>query len=208
MAIGNPTNLVTDYLLGALALYWGRLTWIDASENPHPSKKPWALALYGLAAASFLGGTYHSFFEAPPPAAGAILWRLTMVAIGLVSAAMLTAAASLAFNQPVARGVAAFAALKFFAFAIWIQSNPEFLWAILDYVPSMLVVLAVALWKARTGKPSGWGAAGGVLVSFAAAGIQQSGFSLHEHFNHNDLYHVVQVVGTYLLYRAGLKYDR
>ena len=33
-------------------------------------------------------------------------------------------------------------------------------------------------------------------------------FALHEHFNHNDLYHVVQMAGTYLLYRTGLAFDR
>jgi hypothetical protein len=43
----------------------------------------------------------------------------------------------------------------------------------------------------------------GVMVSFAAAGVQQSGFALHQHFNHNDLYHVIQMAGVYLLYRGG-----
>jgi hypothetical protein len=27
--------------------------------------------------------------------------------------------------------------------------------------------------------------------------------SLHQHFNHNDLYHVVQMVGLYGVYRGG-----
>jgi hypothetical protein len=37
----------------------------------------------------------------------------------------------------------------------------------------------------------------------AAALVQRSGFALHRHFNHNDLYHVVQMLGTWLLYRGG-----
>ena len=44
---------------------------------------------------------------------------------------------------------------------------------------------------------------GGILLSFVGAAIQQSGVSLHQHFNHNDLFHVVQMVAFYLLYRGG-----
>jgi hypothetical protein len=43
----------------------------------------------------------------------------------------------------------------------------------------------------------------GLGVSVAAALVQRSGFALHPHFNHNDLYHVVQMLGTWLLYRGG-----
>ena len=42
----------------------------------------------------------------------------------------------------------------------------------------------------------------GVAVSAIAAVVQQSGWSLHEHFNHNDLYHVIQGVAIWLLYRS------
>ena len=34
--------------------------------------------------------------------------------------------------------------------------------------------------------------------------MQQSGWSLAEHFNHNDLYHVIQMVGLYCFYRGAL----
>jgi hypothetical protein len=42
----------------------------------------------------------------------------------------------------------------------------------------------------------------GVSLSAVAAGIQQSGVAIHRHFNHNDLYHVVQAVAIWLLYLA------
>jgi hypothetical protein len=32
--------------------------------------------------------------------------------------------------------------------------------------------------------------------------VQASGFRLHEHFNHNDLYHVIQTAAVLLLYRG------
>jgi hypothetical protein len=42
----------------------------------------------------------------------------------------------------------------------------------------------------------------GVAVSLAGALIVLSGLSLHPHFNHNDIYHVVQMVGFYCFYRG------
>jgi hypothetical protein len=42
-----------------------------------------------------------------------------------------------------------------------------------------------------------------VLLSFAGAGIQSSNVQLHKNFNHNDIYHVIQMVAMYFFYRAG-----
>jgi len=48
----------------------------------------------------------------------------------------------------------------------------------------------------------------GLYMTLAGLAIQQSGWSLHIHFNHNDLYHVVQMGGLYCLYRgAGVLND-
>ena len=44
---------------------------------------------------------------------------------------------------------------------------------------------------------------GGVGVSVLAAGVQASGFALHRHFNHNDLYHVIQIAAMALFYIGG-----
>ena len=40
------------------------------------------------------------------------------------------------------------------------------------------------------------------VVSALAAAVQASGFSLHQHFNHNDLYHVIQIAAMALLYKG------
>jgi hypothetical protein len=34
--------------------------------------------------------------------------------------------------------------------------------------------------------------------------VQQQRLALHQHFNHNDLYHLIQIAGLWLLYRGGL----
>ena len=44
----------------------------------------------------------------------------------------------------------------------------------------------------------------GIGVTLVGLGIQQSGWSLAEHFNHNDLYHLIQMAGLYCFYRGAL----
>ena len=80
-------------------------------------------------------------------------------------------------------------------------NHDGFIYVIYNYVPSMiaLVVLHGYSWYSQRDVASPWIIAG-VAVSFAAAGIQQSGWSLHEHFNYNDLYHLVQMAGLLLFY--------
>jgi hypothetical protein len=58
------------------------------------------------------------------------------------------------------------------------------------------VVAALHLWRFN-----GWILAG-VAVCVVAALVQASGFALHRHFNHNDLYHLIQIAAMALLYRG------
>jgi hypothetical protein len=39
-------------------------------------------------------------------------------------------------------------------------------------------------------------------MAFAGTAVQQSGFSFHKHFNHNDIYHVFQMGSMFLLYKG------
>ncbi len=47
----------------------------------------------------------------------------------------------------------------------------------------------------------------GVAVSLAGALVQSSGIDLHPHFNHNDLFHVIEIGGLYCFYRAGRSFQ-
>lgn len=65
-----------------------------------------------------------------------------------------------------------------------------------------IAVVALRLWHHPC---AGWLLAG-YGVSIMAAFIQMSGLRFFEHFNHNDLYHLVQLIAMTLLFRAGLDF--
>jgi hypothetical protein len=80
-------------------------------------------------------------------------------------------------------------------------SRDDFVWVILDTGSALAIVAVLHLRRFN-----GWMLAG-VGVSVAAALAQAGGVALHRHFNHNDLYHVIQIAAMVLFYR-GLSEER
>ena len=97
------------------------------------------------------------------------------------------------------------AGIKFLIYLGLVMTRDDFLLVIADYGSVMLAILVIALIQTfrRTRPEAPWMAAG-VGESLIAAGVQASGISLHEHFNHNDLFHVIQIPALYLFLRGGL----
>ena len=91
--------------------------------------------------------------------------------------------------------------LNFLVFAIWMIFRNDYKYVVYDSLITMFAVIALLVIYQPPGTK--WILIA-VLVSFAAAGIQRSGFSLHKHFNHNDLYHVIQMFAMYLFYKGAM----
>jgi hypothetical protein len=96
------------------------------------------------------------------------------------------------------------AAFKFLLFAGWMTSHSDFRYVVYDYAFSMMVILfsQAQAWWVRRDENAFW-IIGGIAVSLVAALIQRCHYSIHVHFNHNDLFHVVQAAAFYLFYRGG-----
>ncbi len=202
LPILEPTTVVTDYLLGTLGLVLGYRLWRRTGGDSN--RRLWAAALVAMAVAAFAGGTAHGFADRFGASGLWILWRITVWSIGVASLSIAVAAARFALPRPWVGLAVGLFGLQFAAYALWMLRHDSFGYVILEYVPAMLFALVVAAWQWWSRRWAGgpWVVVG-ILVSLAAAGVQASGFSLHKHFNHNDLYHVIQMVGVYLLYRGG-----
>ena len=84
--------------------------------------------------------------------------------------------------------------------------SDAFHWLILFYLPSVLTVGALGVWHGfKNGQESGRWIFAGVVVTLFAAGWQMSHIGLHDHFNHNDIFHIIQMFGLVLFGRGALK---
>lgn len=182
--MNEPMTVLTDYALAGVA---GTLAFRLRQITPL-----WALGLAALALAALAGGTWHGFWQ------GDLLWKATTLLAGMANFGML-AGAALATTRGAARTVlVAFAALKLAVYAAWMLRHDEFIWVVADTALALALVAALYLWRFN-----GWMLAG-VAVSVLAGLAQASGLRLHAHFNHNDLYHLIQIGALFAFYR-GLK---
>lgn len=183
--------MLTDYALAGVTVWLAVLL----LRNHSVSCRFWTLAFAALAAGALLGGTYHGFRFA-------WLWQPTVLLVGVASFGMLAGSAYTTTSGNVRRALVIAAAVKLALYEAWMLGHDAFLFVVADTASAMLAVAALHL--LALDNPSTRWILGGVLVSLIAAGIQAGRLALHEHFNHNDLYHVVQIAAM-CLYYAGAK---
>jgi hypothetical protein len=180
--VHEPLTLATDYILTIAAAIFAARLW--------RMNRMWALAFLFTAAGSFFGGSYHGFVRSISSVNGVLLWKATVFSIGLASFFLLAGSH---------RKLLPFAVVKLVIYASWMITHNDFVWVIADYGITLLIVGIVVRTR--------WVLAS-IAFSVIAAIVQMSRFALHPRFNHNDLYHVIQLIALWLLYRAGMLRNR
>ena len=204
VTITEPTTVITDYVLGSLSEICGVLLLKRNRELRQTSVTLWAAALMTAAFASYTGGTYHGFHGVMGSSLVDVLWKVTTISIGVASFLLLAASFTSAFPPQTRRWLIAAAALKLVVYIGWMLEHDDFRFVVYEYGSTLAVMLFLVLTEWTHGVPGHRPSiAAAVMVSVGAAAVQQSGLRLHTHFNHNDLMHVIQMAGVWLLYRGG-----
>lgn len=203
--ICEPMTVLTDVLLGAVAFVLAvRLGYAGAAEHA-AAGVAMAAALLAAACAALLGAAAHGLDPRTDREARARMWRGALYLTGLVGAAPIVAVAFFAARGAARIAILVFAALKLVAYLVTVTRRPEFRVAAADYGGALAILLAGAAYAAARWRAPGTGwMAGGVVVSLVAGVVQARGIAPHRQFNHNDLYHVIQIAALYLFYRSGV----
>jgi len=206
MPISEPMTMATDYLVAGLSFFFFLRLWRSAREHDSRSRRWWSFAFLCTAVGALTGGTTHGFVLSLGESGWLMLWKATIYALALASLCLLLGILHTLLSGRTLRIVTVAVWLKFALYALFMMRHDDFAFVIYEYGSTMLIVLGVSLWNGwrRHSVASRW-IVGGILISFVAARIQQSGLSLHRNFNHNDLFHLVQLIGLTLLFRGGLE---
>jgi hypothetical protein len=203
--VTEPMTMITDYAMGALAVWLAARLFRAGVAGAPLSVTLWGGLFLATAVASFVGGSYHGFIQFLQPATGNTLWKITLYATGFGSACLLGAAALAGTAGTLQRVLLVLVLVKLAVYCWWMAAHDDFLFVIYDYGSALLLTMVVA-WVSKTGGMTAalpWLNAG-AAVAVVAALIQALRIAPHPRFNHNDLFHVVQMVALYLLYRGGL----
>ena len=211
ITITEPATLATDYLLALFTAWLGRRLLLAARIaewngliEVAGAQHWWSVAFVATAVAGAAGGTVHGFQQMMARPVTNLLWIATLESLIVAAFAVVSAAIILIGWGRTATFATTFAAaVAFGSYGLWVVKHPVFLAAIAAYGVALAVVLAIRI-RVRPLNRGARFLLAGIVVSVIAAGIQQSGWSLHPNFNHNDLYHVVQAVGVWLLYRSAM----
>lgn len=202
--MAEPITLATDYALAVANACFGiRLQRLTGS-----APRLWSAGFIALAVAAFTGGSYHGLGAVLDPRVMSMLWQATEFAIGIGSLCLLLAVVELYTAGRWRVALRILACAKFLIYVVWVSGSDEYIYAVYDsggtlVVSTALAAIALRLWHHRAAR---WLLAG-YGVSVLAALVQISGLRLHEHFNHNDIYHLIQLIAMTLLFRAGLDFN-
>jgi len=195
---------LTDY---AVALECALLTGLLYRSPParRHLRRLFALFFVSVGLAALAGGTVHGFFLRDDSITGAVLWRIALIALGLTAFAVWSIGARLLFREGKARVIEAVAGAECVAYLVVVLAiDPRFWIAILNYAPAV-VFLAISLstlYRRQRQRPVLAGLIG-LALAIVAAIVQQRQIVLHPvYFNHNALYHGIQMVSLFLIFLA------
>ena len=205
LRITELATMLTDFAIAAICIALSIATLHSAGPSGDVAQQIWAASFAFAAIAAAIGGVVHGFVLHLGLAAKDALWKATQYVMGLTGLAIFASAVVAFTSGTTQTWLIGVAAAKFAAYAAVVRRRDDYTIVVADYGASMIALSTLALvgW-ARTGAAAAPWLIAGVVVSAVAALIQLRRVSPHPRFNHNDLYHVVQIAALYLFYRGGL----
>lgn len=200
----EPDVALTDFLLSLEAGLFAVLLWRTGSGSD--LRLSFVVFFAATAVSALTGGIVHGFFTASYTTPGVVLWRLTLIALGVVALAMWTIGARLLLPPSAARIVFVVITMVAVAYAITVAVvSDDFRIAIAHYLPPTLFLLfAFAVAYRRDRRLPLLAGVIGMMLTLVAAYVQQRKIALHPiYFNHNALYHAIQAAGLALMYLTG-----
>lgn len=204
LELTRPAVSLTDFALAIECIVFAALlARLPASDTV---LRRWFVVFFAsVAAASLLGGTMHGFFEYSTSPFRTVLWTATLLAILVTSFATWSIAAILQLNESASLWVRRFALAQILVLTVVVLFvSKQFVVAIVAYLPAT-VFLLVGFWRAfvYTREPALKAGIAGLALTFVGAAVQQLKLAPHPiYFDHNALYHVIQFVALWMIYRA------
>lgn len=190
---------LTDFLLFLESGWFATFIGLDAVRSA--LVRNLRITFAGFSLASLLGTASHGFFNSPDDPFHVPLWRLTLVIVGVTAAGFALTGLTL-FGERFLRYGQWIVLVILMSYVVATAVRPEFIVAILFYVPATLICLAgLAIARGRCpGRGLGIGVLG-LVVSLVAPVVQQLQLSVHPvYLTYNSVYHVILMFALYLFY--------
>ena len=200
--ITEPDVTLTDY---GLAIECALFTYLLHRQGSLQRQlKTWFMLFFmSVGVGALTGGTVHGFFLNEATAGYAVLWPVTLLAIGVTALAMWTIGAKIHFSTTTAHWITIVAAVGFIGYCgVVLFVTQDFFVVIVNYLPavSFLLLVFLGLYLRTRARLVLFGLVGLALI-LVASWVQHSGIALHPiYFSHNAFYHLIQAVALFLIF--------
>ena len=196
----EPAVTLTDYLIAVECLV---VCLLLRRASRGDMRFSFTLMFAGIGIAAAAGGTVHGFFPDATSLPYAVLWRVTLLGIGVMAMAGWRIGAGLLLDVNMARLARSLASVEFALYALFVVFiSQKFMAAIVNYLPAVLFTLWAFIWHYRKARARAvmMGIVA-LLLTFASSAVQMLKISAHPvYLDHNVLYHLMQFVAIALLY--------
>ena len=201
MHLSEPTTLVTDWALAAVAVALGARLWRTAVGEEGRGQQLWAAAFLAGAAGATAGGIVHGFAGSLSPVAHTVLWKIVLVACGLAGSLML---AGTVLGTVAGRWREAFltgAAGQLAVYLTLVSGSDDVQHAVWNGAFAIVAILALAVATAVHDP-------GRLFLILLALGLSAAGLAAQRSavtfaiLNHNDVCHLLQTAALWPFYCA------
>lgn len=201
--VTEPTTVATNVMLAVLAFVLAARLAHRSAAGGSTAKAWFAAALFATGFSALIGAVAHGTSPDKDASLRGRLWSSTLYVTGLIGAATIASVAYFAASGYWRNALLLFAVVKLVVYVRSVARQPVFQIAAVDYGVALAILLIGAVTElVRRRAGMAWLIAG-VLVSLVAGLVQARRVALHRQFNHNDLFHVIQMVALYAFYRGG-----
>ena len=190
----EPDVALTDFAIAlACAVFCALL--MRRTSNTGRTAYIWLFALTG--AGAVFGGVLHGFFDirSTSPAIDR-LWLAALLLTGGAGSAVWLIVAVLSLPARALSAARLFIVLEWMAYAAWVVwIGRSFMVAVVQYsAPALALLIAFSAHFVRRRQAILLVGAGAMLLTFAAGGLQQAGYSPTRALTHNAFFHILQLI--------------
>ncbi len=200
----EPMTVFTDILITIFGIWFGRIIYMWFTVRLMEVHFHFGNYFFLVAFTAFTGALFHAFYPEYETIRD-FLWKLTMLGMVLSVFAMLMGTAYYVLPFETVQWVKWVILASMIPFIVWFYVDHDLMNAVKLYIPSTILVMVIMAygWLGKGDIANAW-ILGGLLVTLCGASFTVTKIGFHQHFNHNDIFHIIQIVGMYLIYRGSM----